>query len=169
MWKEKAIFFIVIVCFLVFIIFFGCHSKDETLKINIDLDYNETKSSSILFETKPGCSKTNFKFTEKFHEEIEFEDYNSFILSDFIQYESTIKRYFEMDFFNTITQEYFETKNLVILLLNHLHDGDYLKNDKIKENNNKYIFEAEVWSNTALILFRNKCLYTKVIILEIEK
>jgi hypothetical protein len=147
----------------------SCQHFQETIKFDIDLEFNENNKTSILFETKPGCSKTNFKFTEIFSKEIELERYNCFIASNFIEYENTIKKYFEMDFFNTITQEYFNDNNLVILIF-RLNDEDILKNGKfIKNNDNKYIFEIDVWDNGTPILFRKKCVYDKILILEIGK
>ena len=147
----------------------SCQHFQETIKFDIDLEFNENNKTSILFETKPGCSKTNFKFTEYFLKEIKLERYNCFIASNFIEYENTIKKYFEMDFFDTITQEYFNGNNLVILIFT-LHDDYILKNSKfINSNDNKYIFEVEIWDNGKPILFRNKCVYDKILILEIGK
>jgi hypothetical protein len=139
------------------------------MKFDIDLEFNENNKSSIIFETKSGCSKTNFKFTEIFLKEVDLIEYNCFVASNFIEYEGTIKRYFEMDFFNTITHEYFNENNLVVLIFD-LHDEDILKNGKfVKSNSGKYIFEIEVWDNGTPIIFRNKCVYHKILILEIDK
>jgi hypothetical protein len=139
------------------------------MRFDINIEYNGNNKSSILFETKPGCSKTNFKLTEVFSKEVKLGIYNCFIASNFYEYENTIKRYFEMDFFDTITQEYFTEQNLVILIFT-LHDDDILKNDRfIKGDDNKYIFEIEVWDNGTPILFRKKCVYYKILVLEIGK
>jgi hypothetical protein len=139
------------------------------MKFDIDIEYNENNKSSVLFETKSGCSKTNFKFTEVFSKEVKLGIYNCFIASNFDEYENTIKKYFEMDFFDTINREYFNEHDLVILIFT-LHDEDILKNSRfIRSDNNKYIFEIEVWDNGTPILFRKKCVYHKVFIFEIGK
>jgi hypothetical protein len=139
------------------------------MRFDINLEYSKNNKSSILFETKPGCSKTNFKFTDVFFKEVELGIYNIFIASNFNEYENTIKKYFEMDFFDTITHDYFNERNLVILIFT-LNDGDILKNSRfIKSDANKYVFEIEVWDNGTPILFRKKCVYDKILVLEIEK
>ena len=168
MWIKQIRIFVVII--MIIGLLNSCQSFTETIKFNIDLEFNDDNNrASILFETKPGCKKTNFKFTEIFFNEIKLEKYNCFIASSFIEYENTIKKYFEMDFLNKITQEYFSENNLVILIFT-LHDEDILKNSKfIKNNDNKYIFEIDVWDNGTPMLFRKKCVYDKILILEIGK
>ena len=147
----------------------SCQSFTETIKFDIDLEFNENNGTSVLFETKPGCSKTNFKFTETFLKEIKLERYNCFIASNFVEYENTIKKYFEMDFFDTITREYFNGNNLVILIF-RINDGDILKNSKfIKNDDNKYTFEVEIWDDGTPVIFSKKCVYDKILILEIGK
>jgi hypothetical protein len=81
---------------------------------------------------------------------------------------NTIKKYFEMDFFNSLTKDYFLNNNLIIIILN-FNDGDVLKNPKIFGNNNKYFFSVELWDSGKPVLFRAKCIYSKVYILQIEK
>ena len=163
--KRMNIFIII----MVIVFLNSCKNFIETIKFDIDLEFNENNRTSILFETKSGCSKTNFKFTEYFLKEIKLEKYNCFIASNYIEYENTIKKYFEMDFFDTITREYFSKNNLVILIFT-LHDDYILKNSKfINNNDNKYIFEVEIWDNGTPILFRKKCVYDKILILEIGK
>ena len=147
----------------------SCQSFTETIRFNIDLEFNDHNKTSILFETKPGCSKTNFKFTETFSKTVRLERYNCFIASDFTEYENTIQKYFEMDFLNTLTREYFDKNNLVILIFS-LHDENILKNGKfIKSNDDKYVFEIDIWDDGTPLPFRHKCIYYKVLILEIGK
>jgi hypothetical protein len=147
----------------------GCQHFKEKLKFDIDIEFNEKHESSILFETKEGCSKTNFKFTDIFTKEIERDRYNCFIASDFNEYKNTIKRYFEMDFFETITQEYFNENNLVVLLFTSYYE-DIFKNIKFTKNdNNQYVFEIDVYDDGTPINKRKKCYYYKVFILEIKK
>jgi hypothetical protein len=155
--------------FFILVLVVGCQHFQETLKFDIDIEFNEKIKSSVLFETKQGCSKTNFNFTDMFWKEIKLDRYNCFIASDFIEYENTIKKYFEMDFFETITQEYFSENNLIVLLFS-LNEEDIIKNNKFTKNdNNRFVFEIDVFDNGTPIIFRKKCVYFKVIILEIEK
>lgn len=159
--------------FLVFISLIGllnsCQHFIETIKFDLDLEFKENNNSLILFETEPGCLKTNFKFTDEFHKGVELKQYNYFMASNFDEYENTIKKYFEMDFLDTVTQEYFKRNNLIILVLS-LNDEDNLKNYKFTKNNdNKYTFEMELWDNGTPLLFRKKCVYFKILVLEIPK
>jgi hypothetical protein len=104
-----------------------------------------------------------------FSKEIQPDRYNCFIASDFIEYENTIKKYFEMDFFEIITQEYFNENNLIVLLFS-LNEEDIIKNSKFTKNeNNIFVFEIDVFDNGTPIIFRKKCFYFKVIILQIGK
>jgi hypothetical protein len=147
----------------------GCQHFKEKLKFDIGIEYNERNESRILFETKEGCSKTNFKFTDIFIKEIQRNTLNCFIASDFIEYENTIKKYFEMDFFETITQEYFNENNLIVLLFTS-RDEDIFKNSKFtKTDNNQYVFEIDVYDDGTPVNKRKKCYYDKVFIIEKKK
>jgi hypothetical protein len=159
------IFFLI---FLILILFNSCQHFEETIKFDIDLEFDENKKSSILFETEPGCSKTNFKFKKEYYE-IEHERYDQYIASNFSEYENTIEKYFEMDFLKRMTPEYFDDNNLIVLVLN-FDDGDILKNIRFeKSKENSYIFVVELWDNGTPIFLRKKCIYYKVYILQIEK
>jgi hypothetical protein len=141
---------------------------EQTIQFDTNLDYSENTVTSILFETKPGCSKTNFKFTDNYHK-LNTQINNCFIASDFNEYENTIKKYFEMDYFKNITQEYFYDKYLIIVVLS-ANDGDYYKNGKFeKGSNNYFIYKIKLMDGWKPFLLRNKCTYTKITILNMNK
>jgi len=150
------------------IVSISCKSFEQTIRLNTNLDYFENNIASVLFETKPGCSKTNFKFTEKYNK-LNTKINNCFIASDFNEFENTIKEYFEMDYFKTITPEYFN-KNILVVVILSANDGQYYKNGKFeKGNDNKFIYNIELWGNGKPTLFKNKCSYIKAFIISIEK
>jgi hypothetical protein len=138
------------------------------VQLDTDLDYFENNVTSVLFETKPGCSKTNFKFTEKY-KKLNVKTNNCFIASNFNEFESTIKEYFEMDYFDKITPEYFD-KNILAVVILSANDDQYYKNGKFeKGDNNKFVYNVELWDNGKPISLRNKCSYIKVFIINMKK
>ena len=162
--KRKNIYILIFVCFWIN----SCKHFQEILIFEINLEFEKNNKTSILFETKPGCSKTNFTFTDDYHA-LTTNWYDCFVASNINEYNYTIKKYFNMDFFNTIKSDYFNKNNLVVLVFS-LNDEDYVKNGNfVKGDYNKYNFEIEVWDNGTPIIFRNKCSYFKVLVLEIEK
>jgi hypothetical protein len=164
--KIKDIFFIFVPLF-VFLV--SCHSFQEIVELNTNLDFFENNASSVLFETKPGCSKTNFKIKDAYYE-LDINRYkNCIIASDFNEFENTLKTYFEMDYFKTITLEYFEKNFLVVVILS-AHDDQYYKNGKFENgNDNKFVYKIELWDNGKPILLRSKCSYIKVFVINMKK
>jgi hypothetical protein len=140
---------------------------ERVVQIDTNIDYFENSVSSVLFQTKPGCSKTNFEFTEDYYKLTKRQD--CFIASDFNEYENTIKTYFEMDFFNTITPEYFDENILFVIVLS-ANDGGYYKNGRFqKGDNNNFIYNIELWDNGKPVLFRSKCVYSVILIINMKK
>jgi len=150
-----------------FVLFIGCQSMEQIVQLDTNLDYFENNVSSVLFETKPGCSKTNFQFTDDYNK-LNTKRMDCFFASDFNEYENTIMKYFEMDYFKTITPEYFKNNILFVIVLS-ASDGHYYKNGKFeKGNNNKFIYNIELWDNGKPISFRSKCIYFKIFIINME-
>jgi hypothetical protein len=115
----------------------GCHSLEKTIQLWTKLEYYYNYVTSILFETEPGCTKTNFKFTEDYYK-LNTHINNCFTVDNFVEYENTIKKYFEIDFFKNITPDYF-SKNVLIVVVLSTDDGEYFKNGKFKKtNDNKF-------------------------------
>jgi hypothetical protein len=163
---KSKYFIVIIIPFFIFCV--GCHSFENAIQVEINLEYSENTIPSILFETKPGCSKTNFEFTDIYFQYNTLND-NCFIASDYNEYENTIKKYFKMDYFKNITPEYFNNNILIIVILS-ANDGDYYKNGRFERgHNNKYIFKIDLWDNGKPFIFRNKCTYFEAYIINIEK
>jgi hypothetical protein len=136
--------------------------------LDTNLEYFDNSVTSILFETEPGCKKTDFKFTDEYYK-INTQLNNCFIASDFNEFENTINKYFEMDYFKTINQEYFD-KNIMIIIVLSADDGEYFKNGIfLKGNDNKFVYYINLWNSGKPILLRNKCSYIKVYIINMEK
>jgi hypothetical protein len=153
-------------CLLIFCI--GCRSLEQIIQLDTNLDYFENNITTVLFETEPGCSKTNFNFTDDYHK-LNIPINNCFTAYNFDEYENTLKKYFEMEFFEEITEEYF-IKNILIVIVLSANDGEYFNNGRFENGgNNKFIYKIELWDNGKPFLFRNKCSYIKVFILNVEK
>ncbi|MDR0472852.1 MAG: hypothetical protein LBH43_04180 [Treponema sp.] len=162
---NKNIF--VFLLFIPIIIFFiGC--KSQTIQLDTNLIFFDNNVVKILFDTKPGCSKTNFKFTEEY-KKIDTSWNDCYAASSFEEYENTIKKYFEMDLFETIVQEYFNENILIVVILS-AHDSKYYKNGKFeKGENNNFIYKVGLYNSANVFKYSNKCIYTKVFIYEMNK
>jgi hypothetical protein len=138
----------------------------ETIEYDIDIEFQSTKNAAILLETKPGCSKTNFKFKDGYFELEHSRDY--FVASDNNELQNFITNYFELDFLNKIDPEYFDD-NYIVIILFEVHDSDILTNEHFDEKDNKYNFILEVWDRGNPFLWGRKCIYEKLYVIQIPK
>ena len=161
---KKIIF--VLLSILNILLLFSC--KSQNIQINTTLEYFDNNVTILLYETKPGCSKTNFNFTEEYSR-LNKTMNNCFIASSFKEYENTIKKYFEMDYFKTITQEYFYENKLIIIVLT-AHDSEYYKNGKFeKGSDNNFVYNIGLYNSINIFKIFNKCVYTKIYVYKMEK
>jgi hypothetical protein len=157
-----------VIAFLTFflILFIGC--KSQTIQLDTNLEFYDNNVITLLFETKPGCSETNFRFTEEYSK-LKKHGNACFTANSFEEYENLIKKYFEMDFFETITPEYFNENILSVIIL-LAHDSEYFKNGKFaKGENNNFIYKIGLYQSVNIFSFFNKCIYTKIFIYKMEK
>ena len=152
--------------FVTSILLFCCQNYVETVEYDIDIEFQNNKNAAILLATRPGCSKTNFKFKDGYFKLEHPRDY--FVASDNNELQNFITNYFELDFLNEIEPEYFNDNNIVLLLFN-VHDSDIVKNERFNEKNNKYNFVLEVWDRGNPFLWSRKCMYNKLYVLQIPK
>ena len=161
---------IVVILFIIMlgacILYISSHFVEKII-VNIGPTFQKNIKTAILFSTKPGCSKTDFEYTDEFLDNSEIKDNNIFLVTNFEEYEKTVKKYFQLNFLTTITPEHFLNNNLVFIILNY-PDGYTLWNPKIRSNNdNKYIFSVELWEIRRRN--RSRCMHDKMYILEIGK
>jgi hypothetical protein len=150
----------------IILIFSGCQTYRNTIKIDTNIEYKNNKEAIILLETKEGCTQTKFKFKENYHK-LE-SNKNLFTAYKIEELELLKNEYFELDFLNSIKPELFDD-NIIVFFIKNFSDGTIFKNSRFEDENNTYVFVVDEWDNGKPILLRNKCVYTKLFILQIPK
>jgi len=164
MQKNKNMIIIIIVSII--ILFIGC--KSINVQLDTNLEYFDNNIIKLIFETNPGCSKRDFNITEEFQKSNNTMT-GAFVAKTYEEYENTIKKYFEMEYLETIVEEYFNEKNLIIILLS-AHDSEYYKNGRFeKDENNNFIYMVGLYKRANPLLMFNKCVYSKIFIYEMNK
>jgi len=137
--------------------------------LNINLD---DKSTNILLKTREGCSETGFNFKRDFILNYIYR-YRS---SNFVIIASTIddliylqNEYFDLPFFDTFSNDYFEEYYLVLVLTTYTGNSD-LRNERFEQNDEKHAFSVEYWhrgirEGEGILL----CAFNALYVLEISK
>ena len=156
---NKLLLFVI--CSIV-IMLIGCRHV-QTIKFETDIENND--KHTILFETFVGCQETKFKYNENYFFDLKNND--CFIAKIFTEFNNIIKKYFKMDFFETITNEYFNQYNPIILKVG-ITGNQFIKNIIIeKSKNNKYLFLVNIYKK--IRLSEPDCFKDCIYIIQVEK
>ena len=163
---KKNIIFVIILFTLIGYVEANGNVEYNNIELNTTLEYFENNVTSILFKTKPGCTLTGFKFTDDYYKSIEQVN-NIFVASNFEEYENIIKKYFEMDYFEVITQEFFIENILIVCVFHTRYKEDFVNSKFEKGDDNKFVYKIKTLKR--LTLTERKCLDTNVHVLNMKK
>jgi hypothetical protein len=146
-YRNKIVLTILLYGFLSF----NCYAKGnkevdylyETIEIDTNIDYDENLHTKILIKTKDGCSESGFKIKNIYYDENEYID-NTIVISTFEEFIEIKYKYFELPFLETISENYFEENQLVLILKKYV-SGENFRNERIEQRNNKFVLVIENW------------------------
>jgi hypothetical protein len=137
---------------------------EKTVNINTDLKINSNNSPNIILKTRDGDYKTEF-YIKKFDNE---NSKNIFVINTYNDLMKIEEEYFHLPFLKNFSSEYFD-KYYLVFVLAYFNGGFYIRNERIEQNNGKYIFTFEAWTRTEGKVIYLGCAYTALYVLEIPK
>jgi hypothetical protein len=114
----------------------------EIIKKETQIFSHPKKTGEILFKAKDGCSESKFKIKRTFYDDRTIND--NIIVYSYDELSQLKEKYFELPYFDTISEDFFKTNLLVFVFVRH-NGGTELKNEKIEIENFKYMLIIEEW------------------------
>jgi hypothetical protein len=141
---NNSLIYIIILLFVQFV--FSCEINtviDEMIKIDTGIDIVSNSNYKILLRAETDDNKTGFYIKSEFYFEIKNE--KLFIASTIEELQELQEKYFYLPFLNNFSNEYFNNNYLILIPL-YYTGSTSLRNEKIIEEEGKYVFVVELWN-----------------------
>jgi hypothetical protein len=137
----------------------------DTVNIDTNIEVTSNSSPNIILKTRFGVYKPEFEF-----EEVDYYiDKNIIVINTIDDLRKIIqKKYFHSPFLKRFSPEYFDNYYLVFVFKN-FYGHLYFRNERIEQNNGKYIFTLEKWARVEGNVIYIASSYRAIYVLEIPK
>jgi len=138
----------------------------ETINIDINIEINSDNSPNIILKTRDGDYKTEFYLKNTYYNNE--DNKRIFIINTINDLTKIEEEYFHLPFLKNISPEYFD-KYYLVFVLAYFNSSVYFRNERIEQNNGKYIFTLEAWTRIEGNVIYIGSAYIALYVLEIPK